>query len=72
MRVAAGAIARKIVPGMRVRGALVQMGEHAIDRARWNWDEIERNPFFCPDAEMAKVLEGFLDDIRKRGSSVGA
>ena len=72
MRVAAGAIARKIVPGMSVRGALVQMGEHRIDRARWNWDEVERNPFFCPDAERARLLEGYLDDIRKRGSSVGA
>jgi chorismate synthase len=72
MRVAAGAIARKIVPGMTVRGALVQMGEHKIDRARWNWDEVERNPFFCPDAQQAKLYEGYLDDIRKRGSSVGA
>jgi chorismate synthase len=72
MRVAAGAIARKIVPGMTVRGALIQMGEHRIDRMHWNWDEVERNPFFCPDAEQAKFLEGYLDDIRKRGSSVGA
>src|SRR6516225_9279715 len=62
MRVAAGAIARKIVPGMTVRGALVQMGKH----------KIERNPFFCPDAEQAKFFEEYLDDIRKRGSSVGA
>jgi chorismate synthase len=72
MRVAAGAIARKIVSGMAVRGALVQMGEHAIDRKRWNWDEVDCNPFFCPDAEKAKFFEGYLDDIRKRGSSVGA
>jgi chorismate synthase len=72
MRVAAGAIARKIVPGLTVRGALIQMGKHNIERARWNWDEIERNPFFCPDAEKAKFFEGYLDDIRKRGSSVGA
>ena len=72
MRVAAGAIARKIVPGLTVRGALIQMGKHSIERARWNWDEIERNPFFCPDAEKAKFFEGYLDDILKRGSSVGA
>jgi chorismate synthase len=72
MRVAAGAIARKIVPGMTVRAALVQMGAHRIDPARWNWDEVERNPFFCPDAEQAKLFEGYLDDIRKRGSSIGA
>ena len=48
------------------------MGEHMIDRARWDWDEVERNPFFCPDAEQAKFFEDYLDDIRKRGSSVGA
>jgi chorismate synthase len=71
-RVAAGAIARKIVPGMRVRGALIQMGKHRIESAHWNWDEVERNPFFCPDAEKAKFFEGYLDDIRRRGSSVGA
>src|SRR6266705_1293012 len=71
-RVAAGAIARKIVPGMTVRGALVQMGAHRIDRSRWSWDEVDRNPFFCPDAEQAKLFESYLDDIRKRGSSVGA
>ena len=71
-RVAAGAIARKIVPGMTVRGALIQMGNHRIERTRWNWDEVERNPFFCPDAEQAKFFEAYLDDIRKRGSSVGA
>src|SRR5271163_94634 len=54
MRVAAGAVARKIVPGLNVRGALVQMGPHRIDRARWDWAEVERNPFFCPDTEKAK------------------
>jgi chorismate synthase len=72
MRVAAGAIARKIVPNMTVRGALIQMGAHKIDRARWSWDEVERNPFFCPDAEQAKKFETYLDEVRKRGSSVGA
>jgi chorismate synthase len=71
-RVAAGAIARKIVPGMIVRGALVQMGPHAIDRTRWDWEEVDRNPFFCPDAEMATYWAEYLDDIRKRGSSIGA
>src|SRR5207245_2505582 len=64
MRVAAGAIARKIVPGMRVRGALIQMGPERIDRARWDWNEIERHPFFCPDAQQPKVFEGYLDAIR--------
>jgi chorismate synthase len=72
MRVAAGAIARKIVPNVRVRGALVQMGPHRIDRARWDWEEIERNPFFCPDAERATFFAEYLDGLRKRGSSVGA
>ena len=71
-RVAAGAIARKVVPGMIIRGALVQIGEVAIDRSRWDWDEVDRNPFFCPDAETATVWAEYLDDIRKRGSSIGA
>ncbi|MES2907235.1 MAG: chorismate synthase [Pseudomonadota bacterium] len=72
MRVAAGAIARKIIPNLKLRGALVQMGEHKIDRAKWNWDEIGNNPFFCPDAEAAKLFETYLDSIRKNGSSIGA
>ena len=71
-RVAAGAIARKIIPEMVVRGALVQMGPHVIDRARWDWAEIERNPFFCPDPEKARFFADYLDDVRKKGSSVGA
>src|SRR5258705_8101587 len=71
-RVAAGAIARKIVPGMIVRGALVQMGPHKVDRDKWDWDEIGRNPFFCPDKDKAAFFEGYLDEIRKRGSSIGA
>ncbi len=71
-RVAAGAIARKIVPGMTVRGALVQMGPHRIDRDKWDWDEVARNPFFCPDKDKAAFFEGYLDEIRKRGSSIGA
>jgi chorismate synthase len=72
MRVAAGAIARKIVPGMTVRAALIQMGPETIDRKRWDWNEVDRNPFFCPDAQKAKFLETYLDGIRKKGSSVGA
>src|ERR1700743_2852007 len=72
MRVAAGAIARKIIPTVTVRGALVQMGPHRIDRAKWDWDEIARNPFFCPDKDKAAFFEGYLDDIRKKGSSIGA
>src|ERR1700749_4322176 len=69
MRVAAGAIPRKGVPDGRVRGALVQMGPHRIDRARWDWEDIERNPFFCPDAERAAFFSQYLDAVRKRGSA---
>jgi chorismate synthase len=72
-RVAAGAIARKILgDAVAVRGALVQMGPHAIDRKRWNWNAVGENPFFCPDAETAKKWESFLDGVRKAGSSTGA
>ncbi len=72
MRVAAGAIARKIVPGMTVRGALVQIGPHKIDRSRWDWNQVPENPFFCPDATAAAQFAEFLDGVRKSGSSVGA
>jgi chorismate synthase len=72
MRVAAGAIARKVVPGMRVRGALVQIGPYEIDRGNFDWDEMANNPFFCPDAKTARVWADFLDEVRKKGSSAGA
>jgi chorismate synthase len=72
MRVAAGAIARKVVPGLIVRGALVQMGPHKINRDNWDWDEIARNPFFTPDAKAAELFADYLDGIRKSGSSIGA
>lgn len=72
MRVAAGAIARKIVPGMTIRAALVQMGPHKINRDNWNWDEIDQNPFFCPDKHAVQNWAGFLDGVRKSGSSTGA
>jgi chorismate synthase len=71
-RVAAGAIARKILDGVTIRGALVQMGPHVIDRTRWDWAEVDNNPFFCPDAESAARWADYLDDVRKRGSSCGA
>jgi chorismate synthase len=71
-RVAAGAVARKIVPDIKIRGALVAMGEIEVDRSRWDWDEIGRNPFFCPDANAAKRMEEYLEGIRKTGSSIGA
>ncbi|WP_375571080.1 chorismate synthase [Ahrensia marina] len=71
-RVAAGAIARKVVAGMTIRGALVQMGPHKVDRDNWDWDQVGQNPFFCPDAGTAKRWADYLDGIRKQGSSVGA
>jgi chorismate synthase len=71
-RVAAGAVARKILAGVTVRGALVQIGPHRIDRDRWDWDEVDRNPFFCPDAETAARWTDYLDGVRKAGSSTGA
>lgn len=71
-RVAAGAIARKVVSGMTIRGALVQMGPHKVDRGNWDWEEVGQNPFFCPDAETAARWADYLDGIRKDGSSVGA
>ncbi|MGI4744476.1 MAG: chorismate synthase [Janthinobacterium lividum] len=73
VRVAAGAVARLVLgPQVRVRGALVQIGLHAIDPVRWDWDEVERNPFFCPDAVMVPIWESYLDQVRKSGSSTGA
>ena len=72
-RVAAGAIARKILGNaVTVRGALVQIGASAIDRGRWDWAEVDRNPFFCPDAQAAGAWETLLAEIRRAGSSTGA
>jgi chorismate synthase len=71
-RVAAGAVARKVIPNVTIRGAMVQMGTETIDRTKWMWQEVDNNPFFCPDANAAKKWEIYLDEIRKSGSSVGA
>jgi chorismate synthase len=71
-RVAAGAIARQVLPDVTIRGALVQMGPHKIDRSRWDWNAVNANPFFCPDPVMAQFYETYLDGIRKAGSSIGA
>jgi chorismate synthase len=72
MRVAAGAVARLVLGAVRIRGALVQMGPHAIDHARWDWAEVEKNPFFCPDPVAAVQWEDYLGAIRKAGGSCGA
>ena len=73
MRVAAGAVARRVLgDGITIRGAVVQIGPHAVDRAAWDWDETGNNPFWCPDPATAKKWEDFLDETRKAGSSAGA
>ena len=72
-RVAAGAVARRILgEDIRVRGAVVQIGDQSIDPAAWDWKQTSENPFWCPDAAAAKAWEDYLDDVRKSGSSVGA
>ncbi|MBL8671438.1 MAG: chorismate synthase [Alphaproteobacteria bacterium] len=83
-RVAAGAVARKVLdhdlraaygagaPRLSIRGALVQLGALAVDRGLWDWRETERNPFWSPDAQAAARWERHLDEVRKSGSSVGA
>jgi chorismate synthase len=75
-RVAAGGIARAVladmVPGLTITGYMVQMGPHAINRNNFNWDQIEANPFWTPDAKAAETWAGYLDDLRKSGDSVGA
>ena len=73
MRVAAGAVARKILgPSVVIKAGLVVMGEKEVDRSRLDWDEVDNNPFFCPDAGMVDEFADYLDGIRKEGSSVGA
>jgi chorismate synthase len=73
MRVAAGAVARKILaPDIGISGYLVQMGADSIDRSRFDAAEVERNPFWCPDAQAAARWEERLLAVRKAGSSVGA
>jgi chorismate synthase len=72
-RVAAGAVARQVLgAGVTIRGALVQIGPHAVDRADWDWATVEDNPFWCPDRAMAARWADYLDGVRKAGSSAGA
>ncbi len=76
-RVAAGAVARKILAHVLgheviVKGALIRIGAIAIDRGRWDWAEVERNPFWCPDFVVVSRWEEQLDKARKAGSSLGA
>ncbi len=77
MRVAAGAVARKILnnalgDNVSIRGAVVQVGPHKINRANWDWAQVDQNPFWSPDAAAVPVFEQFLDETRKNGSSTGA
>jgi chorismate synthase len=76
-RVAAGGVARRVLnhlldPAPVIRGALVQLGPHAIDRANWDWAQVDANPFFAPDAAAADSWGPYLDEVRKAGSSIGA
>lgn len=75
-RVAAGAIARKVLNQLfgkvQVRGALIQMGTQKIERANWKWAQVAKNPFFCPDAKAIDPWTEYLEALRKRGSSCGA
>jgi len=73
LRVATGAIARRVLGNeINIRAALVQLGPHKIDRSKWNWNEVDANPFFCPDKDSVAIWENELDQIRKDGSSTGA
>lgn len=76
-RVAAGAIARKILieqlgDSISIQAGVVQIGPHQIDRSRLDWAEVSQNPFFCPDPVAAKEWEPYLEAVRKSGSSIGA
>ena len=75
-RVAAGGVAREalktLLPNIEIKGSMVQMGPHKINRDRWEWDQIDLNPFWSPDAQMADQWAGYLDELRKSGNSVGA
>lgn len=75
-RVAAGGLAREAIktlaPDLRITGYMVQMGPHQIDRDRFDWNQIEQNPFWVPDANAAMKWADYLDSLRKSGSSVGA
>jgi chorismate synthase len=75
-RVAAGGVARAAIqtmaPGVEITGYMTQIGPHKIDRARFDWEQIEQNPFWCPDAQAAVEWADYMDALRKSGNSVGA
>ena len=81
MRVAAGAVARKVLETqigakVKIRAAVVQVGTEKLgfgpDDARWDWDQVDQNPMWCPNADAVKSWEDYLDMVRKAGSSAGA
>ena len=72
VRVAAGGVARKVIPHVAIQAAVVQIGPHTVNRDRLDWSIVNDNPFFCPDPEMVPVWEAYLDSVRKAGSSTGA
>lgn len=71
-RVAAGAIARKIIPGVTIRASVVQIGPHKINRDNWDWAQVDQNDFFTVDKDAAALWADYLDGVRKAGSSAGA
>ncbi|MCP5074767.1 MAG: chorismate synthase [Rhodobacteraceae bacterium] len=75
-RVAAGGVAREalktLVPGLTIKGCMVQMGSHKINRDNWDWDQIDQNPFWTPDVAAAESWARELDRLRKSGNSIGA
>ncbi len=72
MRVAAGGVARKVLTGVTIRGAMVEMGGVAVDRSRWDWAHVDENPFFSADSGIVDEWTRLLDATRKAGSSLGA
>jgi len=72
VRVAAGAVARKVIDGITIKAGLVQLGPHKINRDNIDWGSVDDNPFFCPDPSVVDLWSSYLDGIRKDGSSIGA
>lgn len=77
VRVAAGAIAHQILThflgdSIQIRGALIQIGPHPIECHRWDWTQVDQNPFFCPDTEMVAQWEHYLTTLKENGKSAGA
>lgn len=74
MRVAAGAIAKKVLAakGISVRGYLSQLGPIKIEQSQFDWNQVDQNPFFCPDASKVTLMEEYMTELRREGNSIGA